>query len=98
VYSTTPPTDGFQHQDCQKEIEGFPSIELDADHVGPATVEAYTVMHGAEGPERGLAALRTTNGRQWAGTSDADLMNAMMEEEHVGRSVEVLPDFTFEVA
>ena len=98
VYSTTPPADGFQHQNCQEEIDAFPHIELDADHVGPATIEAYTVMHGADGPDRGLAALRTANGRQWASTSDADLMNAMMDDEHIGRSVEVLPDFTFEMA
>ena len=54
-------------------------------------------MHGAEGPERGLAALRTSNGRQWATTNDPILMNSMMDEEHVGRSVEVLSDFTFEL-
>ena len=52
VYSTTPPTDGFQHQDCQEEINTFPSVDLDADHIGLATVEAYTVMHGAEGPRK----------------------------------------------
>jgi acetyl-CoA C-acetyltransferase len=98
VYSTTPPTDGFQHQDCQEEINAFPSVDLDADHIGLATVEAYTVMHGAEGPEKGLAALRTANGRQWATTNDPALMNSMMDEEHVGRSVEVLSDFTFELA
>jgi acetyl-CoA C-acetyltransferase len=97
VYSATPPASGFQHQDCQEEINTFPSVELDADHTGHATIEAYTVMHGAEGPERGLAALRTSNGRQWATTSEPELMNSMMDEEHVGRSVEVLSDFTFEL-
>ena len=97
VYSTTPPTGGFQYQDCQEEINTFPNVELDADHIGAATVEAYTVMHSAEGPEKGLAALRTANGRQWATTRDPGLMNAMMEAEHVGCSVEVLPDFTFEL-
>ena len=98
LYSTTPPTNGFQHEDCQKEIDTYPTVELDADHVGEATIEAYTVMHGAEGPERGLASVRTPNGRQWAGTSDSQLMESMMNEEHVGRSVEILSDFTFELA
>jgi hypothetical protein len=54
-------------------------------------------MHGADGPERGLASVRTPNGRQWAGTSDLPLMEAMMTDEHVGRSVEVLSDFSFEL-
>ena len=54
-------------------------------------------MHGADGPERGLASVRTPNGRQWAGTSDLALMESMMVEEHVGRSVQVLPDFSFEL-
>ena len=98
LYSTTPPTNGFQHEDCQKEIDSYPTVELDAEHVGKATIEAYTVMHGAEGPERGLASVRTPNGRQWAGTSDTQLMESMMNEEHVGKSVEILSDFTFELA
>ena len=97
LYSTTPPANGFQHEDCQTEIDAHPSVELDAEHVGGGTIEAYTVMHGADGPERGLASVVTPNGRQWAGTSDSALMESMMVEEHVGRSVQVLPDFSFEL-
>ena len=97
LYSTNPLSNGFQHEDCQVEIDAFPSVDLDAEHVGSGTIEAYTVMHGADGPERGLASVRTPNGRQWAGTSDLPLMESMMTEEHVGRSVEVLPDFSFEL-
>jgi acetyl-CoA C-acetyltransferase len=95
VYSTTPPSKNFQHEDCQKEIDSFPTKQLDADYVGPATIEAYTVMHGATGPEVGLAALLTPNGRQWAQTTNSDLMETMMESEHVGLAVEVTSDFQF---
>ena len=63
--------------------------------MGPATIEAYTVMHGASGPEVGLASLLTPNGRQWAQTTNSDLMEAMMKSEHVGLSAEVTPDFQF---
>ncbi|OUW33722.1 MAG: hypothetical protein CBD32_02115 [Actinobacteria bacterium TMED172] len=97
LYSTTPPANGFLHQDCQDEIDVVPRVELDADYVGAGTIEAYTVMHGSNGPERGLASIRTPNGRQWAGTSDSDLMEMMMTEEHIGRSVQVLNDYSFEL-
>ncbi|MDP7067925.1 MAG: hypothetical protein QF637_09915, partial [Acidimicrobiales bacterium] len=98
LYSTTPPPSGFQHENCQTEIDKYPTVELDADHVGEGTIEAYTVMHGAEGPERGLASVRTPKGRQWAGTSDQQVMESMMTEEYVGRAVQVLPDFNFDLA
>lgn len=95
VYSTTPPSTDFQHEDCQNEIDSFPTKQLDAEYVGPATIEAYTIMHGASGPEVGLASLLTPNGRQWAQTTNSDLMEAMMKSEHVGLSAEVTPDFQF---
>lgn len=98
IYSTTPPSSGFRHQDCQDEIDRFPSVEFDADYIGPATIEAYTVMHGATGPEVALAAVTTPNGRQWANCADAATMDAMITEEHIGREVEISPDFAFELS
>jgi hypothetical protein len=52
-------------------------------------------MHGTSGPEVGLAALLTPNGRQWAQTTNSDLMEAMMKSEHVGLAAEVTSDFQF---
>ncbi|MGY9074938.1 MAG: acetyl-CoA acetyltransferase [Acidimicrobiales bacterium] len=98
VYSTNPAAAGFRHADCQNEIDQHPTTELDADYVGAATIEAYTVMHGVDGPERGLAAIRTPNGRQWANTTDQDLMAQMITSEHIGRDVEITPEFTFELS
>ena len=100
VYSTEPPGTGFQHQNCQEEIDGFPSVELDADYTGRATIEAYTVMHGKTpsgefGPEVALAAVRTPNGRQWTHSADPKLMEAMTETEHIGTDVSVSDGFEF---
>jgi acetyl-CoA C-acetyltransferase len=96
IYSTNPPANGFRHADCQDEIDTHPSTELDDTYVGPGTIEGYTVMHGAEGPEVALAAITTPNGRQWANSRDPQLMEALMAEEHIGRPVDVSPEFTFE--
>ncbi len=98
IYSTTPPAQGFRHQDCQERIDEFPTTELDADYTGRATIEAYTVMHGAEGPEVALAAVTTPNGRQWANSRDDELVEAMITSEHIGREVDITPDFTLELA
>ncbi len=95
VYSTTPPEAGFRHQDCQDEIDRFPSVDLDADYTGDATVEAYTVMHGREAPEVALAAVRTPNGRQWARSNDAALMDEMIRSEFIGTDVVVDDAFEF---
>ena len=95
IYSTTPPADGFRYQDCQDEIDRFPSVELDANYSGEADIEAYTVMHGKTGPEVALAAVRTPNGRQWARSTDPALMDEMTRSEHVGTAVVVDGDFDF---
>ncbi|WP_420446843.1 acetyl-CoA acetyltransferase [Candidatus Poriferisodalis sp.] len=100
IYSTEPPADGFRHQNCQDEIDRFPSVELDANYTGSATVEAYTVMHGRTGPtgvgpEVALAAVRTPNGRQWARSTDPELMAEMTRTEHIGTGVVVNEDFEF---
>ena len=97
IYSTNPPQAGFRHADCQEEIDRFPSTALDGNYVGAGTLEAYTVMHGADGPEQALAAIKTPNGRQWANSRDGELLDAMITREHVGLAVEVAPDFTFHV-
>ncbi|HCB34469.1 MAG TPA: hypothetical protein DEP66_00075 [Acidimicrobiaceae bacterium] len=103
VYSTDPPAaGGFRHRDCQEEIDRFPSVELAADHTGPATLEAYTVMHDADGPEVALAAVRVAGAdgtdagpRQWATSRDPQLMDRLLVGEHVGHAVEVTADFEF---
>ncbi len=94
IYSTDPPTDGFAHEDCQTEIDQVTPVELDATYAGPARLEGYTVMHGADGPQTALAAVRAPSGaRQWATSDDPDVMSALMSVEHVGTDAEVSADF-----
>ena len=111
VYSTQPPSQasqgGFAYENCQPEIDQFPSVDLDSSYTGKATLEAYTVMHDAEGPKMALAAVRTGTGdgalsgstaRQWAHNSDPDLLESLMSSEHIGHTVEITDKFDFEPA
>ncbi len=95
IYSTTPPKAGFRYQNCQAEIDRFPSVNLNADYTGDATIEAYTVMHGHQTPEVALAAVRTPEGRQWARSSDPSLMDEMTQVEFVGANVFINNTFEF---
>lgn len=94
VYSTTPPAGGFRFATPQDELATVPDVELCEDPDGPATVEAYTVMHGREGEaEQGLIAARLPDGRRaWGRTDDTAVLKAMELEEFVGRSVTLSPD------
>lgn len=91
VYATEPPAERFQHQDPQDEIDALPRRELAVgdDAAGPATIEAFTVMHGREGtPEQAIATCLLADGRRaWGLSSDADVMGAMSDGEWVGHKV-----------
>lgn len=99
VYSTEPPTGGFKHDDSfQRELDGSPRRELasPADAAGPATVEAYSVMHDRDGnPETAYAACLLADGRRaWGVSSDGALGMAMCDDEWVGRTVTLGADGT----
>jgi acetyl-CoA C-acetyltransferase len=98
LYSTEPPSGGFRHDDPQAEIDAMPRRALaePADAAGPATVEAYTVMHTREGqPETAFAACLLADGRRALGVSrDSDLCGAMTDGEWVGRAVTLTEDGT----
>ena len=92
VYGTEPPAAGFRHDDPQAEIDALPSRRLASveDAAGPATIEAYTVMHGRDGaPEQAIATCLLADGRRaWGLSSDADVMGALLEGEWVGTAVD----------
>lgn len=96
VYSTNPPTAGFRHASPQDEVDARPqrSLAQPADAAGPATVEAYTVMHTRDGvPETAFAACLLADGRRAWGTSiSPDLAAAMCDGEWVGRVVTLTPE------
>jgi acetyl-CoA C-acetyltransferase len=96
VYGTTPPPAGFRVASPQDDIDALPrrSMAPPAEAAGPATVEAYTVMHSRDGvPETALAACLLADGRRAWGTShDAGLAAAMCQGEWVGRTVTLTDD------
>ena len=90
VYSTEAPAIDFQHADVQAEVDQKPTRAWVVDHHGDATIESYTVMFGAEGPEVGHAACLTPDGkRTWANCTEKDVILAMTTEEFCGRSVSI---------
>ena len=92
VYSTEPPADGFRWEDVQDEVDRTPTRPFTEEHDGPVTVEAYTVMHGREGPERALFACLLPDGsRAFGNSTDDATMKAVMEDEHIGRSARLAP-------
>jgi acetyl-CoA C-acetyltransferase len=97
VYSTEPPAEGYRHADCQAEVDALPRREAVESFEGTVEVETYTVMHGRDGgPEQAVAALRTPDGRRtWGRSDDATLMDALVAEEWVGRSVALDAEGTF---
>ena len=98
VYSTDPPAGGFRFEDCQDAVDALPRRRgAPGDYEGPATLEAYTVMHDHDGPTRALAACLTPEGtRTFAGSSDEGVMANVMANEWVGTPVQVFAngDFT----
>lgn len=100
VYATTPPPAGFVWESCQAGVDAHGSRAVLGDYDGPATVEAYTVMHSRDGePEKAFAAALTASGeRVWATSADTDLLAALEAEEHVGRTASVATDGTFTIA
>jgi acetyl-CoA C-acetyltransferase len=85
LYSTEPGTDGYTADNVQEAVDRFPTTPSAPDHQGPVTVEAYTVMHGAEGVERALCALRTSDGsRTWGSVTDPNAAEELTRQEAIG--------------
>jgi len=85
LYSTEPPAAGYQAADVQAVVDQVPETPVAENYTGPVTIEAYTVMHSADGPEHGLCALRTPDGaRTWGRVIDVAAATAMTTEEAIG--------------
>ena len=90
LYSTEPPAGGFRHEDVQAEVDRAPTREVTGEHVGPATIEGYTVMHDHNGPNVALIAALTPQGvRTFARSTDPATMATLVAEEAVGRPIVV---------
>jgi acetyl-CoA C-acetyltransferase len=101
VYSTRPPADGFRYAYPQEEIDALPRRELAecVDAAGPATIEAYSVMHDRDGhPETAFAACLLEDGRRaWGVSKDRELAAAMCVGEWIGRPATLDADATLTV-
>ena len=87
LYSTEPPANGFMTEDVQAAVDQVPATPVDEGFTGEASVEAYTVMHGHDGPEVGLCALRTPDGaRTWGRVTETAAMSDMLTSEAIGRN------------
>jgi acetyl-CoA C-acetyltransferase len=66
-----------------------PAVAIRDTYAGPATVAAYSIVHGREGePEWGVAVCDVTDGvRTYAKMQEADLLASAEEEELVGRTL-----------
>ncbi len=86
VYSATPPPRPFRHEDLQAKVDATPQRDVELHYSGPARVESYTVMYGADGPTVGHVACLLPDGRRaWANTRDRDVLDAMTREEFCAR-------------
>ena len=94
VYSTAPPERPFAHEDLQAQVDALPKRGVAAEHEGDVSVEAYSVMYGADGaPEIGHAAVRLPDGRRaWGNVTDRDAAAAMTREEFCGRPARLARD------
>jgi acetyl-CoA C-acetyltransferase len=91
VYATTPPLHGFRHESPQSEVDSLPRREVATaiDAQGPATVEAYSVMHDRDGAaEKVRASVLLADGRRaWATSDNTQLGTDMCDNEWVGKTV-----------
>ena len=97
VYHNEPPKGQYRRMNVQEEIETSPKREVEENPIGKSVVEAYTVLHGREGPEKALMTTLMEDGkRALASTSDAQTMQSMMSEEYVGKTLEFSASGSFE--
>jgi acetyl-CoA C-acetyltransferase len=93
VYSTEPgPVTPPDHDAVQAALdEAHPPCGIVDEHTGPATVAAYSVVHGRDGaPEWGLAVCDLAGGdRCYARIDDPELLADFEAEQWVGRDVEL---------
>jgi acetyl-CoA C-acetyltransferase len=92
IYGGTAPDEDFRYADVQDEIDALPAREVLAEYTGEITLEGYTVMYSGESPAIAHCSCLTPRGeRTWANSQDADLMQAMTNEEFCGRPGRILP-------
>jgi len=92
IYGGTPSPRGWQRAGgpaLQAWVDALPHPEVVVEATGRGTVEAYTIMHGRDGaPQQGTVIGRLAGGGRFVAVlpRDAALLEAMEQEEQVGRA------------
>jgi len=100
IYSSEPPAREFGHFEPQDEVNVTPARRAADDHVGAATVEAWSVMHERDGtPSLGLVACLTPDGgRAWGNVREPSGLGALLSEEIGGHPATLAPDGGLDLA
>jgi acetyl-CoA C-acetyltransferase len=89
IYSTMPIDPSAKHK-VPEDIPSRTHVEVVTGVIEcPGVIETYTVGHSRDGePERGLVIGRIGDGRRFIANTPQDrrLLEALMQEEHIGRS------------
>jgi acetyl-CoA C-acetyltransferase len=91
VYSTVAPDEPFERQDpklIQAKIDALPHPEITETPEGPATIEAYTVIHDREDYRGGVVIGRDSQGRRFVAVTPNDpaVLKSLETAEGVGRT------------
>lgn len=91
LYATQPGPQGFVHQDVSAAVAAATAtVPVLEDYSGPAQVAAYTVLFARGQAPRAVALVDTPAGaRALIGGTSAALIQALQQEEFVGRRIEV---------
>ena len=99
LWSATPVAAPFRQLDVsERAARAARPREVRADHVGPATIAAWTVEHAGAEPHRAVVVADTgpgDNGRTIASTGDPEVVTSMLEDEWTGRTIDVQADGSF---
>lgn len=92
LFSNEPNEQGYGFEDVTEAVAAVDTpLPLDGDYIGPATVVGYTVAFNKDDPGQAFAYCDTPAGaRTVVTTVDQQLLRMMMQEEFVGRTIQVL--------
>ena len=91
VYSASPPATPYRFDSPQEEIDALPQRREDADFVGTAEIEMYSIKYAGDGaPEYSVASALTPEGqRTWIRSEDPDVAEAFKKDDLCGAKTSV---------
>lgn len=97
IMSNEPGPNGYQFEDVTAEVAAAnPPLPIAEDYVGPATIAGYTVVFQGGSPSHAIAYCDVPGGaRTVVRSSTPALLDALMREEAVGKTVQVAADGDF---